>query len=263
MESFKLCGMLLATAIVAGGATAQESTAVKELVPTGKLRVGVVFAPAPSAFFVVKDTSGEPHGVTVDLALELGRKLGVPVEIMLAPNSGLITDATESGAIDVAFMPVDEERKKRVDFGPAYFMIESTYLATGASGIKTVADVDRPNVRVVGIANTTTIRAAARSLKNTTISAAVSVDEAMTLLRAGKADAFALSRDSLPPLVAQLPGSRIVDGGFQQTAIAIAVPKNRPNALAYVTAFLEGAKASGSVRRALDEAGFPNEPVAP
>jgi polar amino acid transport system substrate-binding protein len=123
--------------------------------------------------------------------------------------------------------------------------------------------VDRPDVRVVGIANTTTIRAAARSLKKTTISAVASVEEAMSLLHTDKADAFALSRDSLPPFAAQLPGSRIVDGGFQQTAISIAVPKNRPNALAYVTAFLRQAKASGSVRRALDKAGFPNEPVAP
>jgi polar amino acid transport system substrate-binding protein len=263
MQFLQSCGMLMAAAIAAGGAGAQESAAMKELIPTGKLRVGIVFAPAASAFFVVKDANGAPHGVTVDLAVELAEKLGVPVEFMLAANSGLVTDATESGAIDVGFMPVDEERKKRVDFGPAYFMIESTYLASAGSGIKTVAEVDRPNVRVVGIANTTTIRAAARSLKNTTISAAASVEEAMALLRAGKADAFALSRDSLPPLAAQLPGSRIVDGGFQQTAIAIAVPKNRPNALAYVTAFLQQAKASGSVRRALDKAGFPNEPVAP
>ena len=53
------------------------------------------------------------------------------------------------------------------------------------------------------------------------------------MLTAGKADAFALSRDSLPPFVAKLPGSRIVDGGFQLTGIAIAVPKGRPQALAY------------------------------
>jgi polar amino acid transport system substrate-binding protein len=214
MQFLQSRGMLLAAAIAAGGAGAQESTAAKELIPTGKLRVGIVFAPAASAFFVVKDANGEPRGVTVDLAVELAKKLGVPVEFMLAANSGLVTDATESGAIDVGFMPVDEERKKRVDFGPAYFMIESTYLATAGSGIKTVAEVDRPNVRVVGIANTTTIRAAARSLKNTTISAADSVEEAMALLRAGKVDAFALSRDSLPPLAAQLSGSRIVDGCF-------------------------------------------------
>jgi polar amino acid transport system substrate-binding protein len=262
VKFLSLCGML-AGALVASSAAAQQSMAVKELVPTGKLRVGVVFAPAASPFFVVKEANGEPRGVTVDLARELGRKLDVPVEFMVVPNSGLVTDATESGAIDVAFMPVDEERRKRVDFGPAYFMIESTYLATGASGIKTVAEVDRPNVRVVGIANTTTIRAAGRSLKNTSISAVASVDEAMAMLQSGKADAFALSRDSLPPFVAQLPGSRIVEGGFQQTGIAIAVRKNRPNALAYVTAFMESAKTSGVVRRALDRAGFANDPVAP
>ena len=148
----------------------------------------------------------------------------------------------------------------RVAFGPNYCLIESTYMVTGASGIRTLAEVDRPNV---GIANTTTIRAAGRSLKNTTITAATSVEAAVELLRTGAADAFALSRDSLPPFVAQLPGSRIVDGGFQQTGIAIAVAKGRAGVLAYVRAFLEDAKASGSVRRALDRAGFRDQPVAP
>src|ERR1044072_6422866 len=182
MQFIHSCGMLLVAAIAAAAAGAQEGTAERELIPTGKLRVGVAPAPAASAFFVVKDASGEPHGVTVDLAMELAKELGVPLEFMVAANSGLVTDATESGAIDVGFMPVDEERKKRVDFGPGYFMIESTYLATAPSGIKTVAEGDRPDVRVAGIANTTTIRAAARSLKTTTISAAASVEEAMALL---------------------------------------------------------------------------------
>ena len=60
-----------------------------------------------------------------------------------------------------------------------------------------------------------------------------------------------------------MPGSLIVDGGFQQTGIAVAIPKNRPAALAYVTGFMEEAKASGLVRRALDDAGLKNEKVAP
>jgi polar amino acid transport system substrate-binding protein len=118
-------------------------------------------------------------------------------------------------------------------------------------------------MRIVGVANTTTIRAAARTLKNTTITPMTSVDDAMAALREGKADAFALSRDSLPAFVKQITGSCIVDGGFQQTGIAIAVPPNRPEALAYVSAFMEEAKANGTVRRALDEAGFEGEPVAP
>jgi polar amino acid transport system substrate-binding protein len=236
---------------------------MKELTPTGKLRAGIVYAPALSVFFAVRDADGRPRGVTVDLANELARQLGVAADFMVAPNSGLVTDAVESGAVDVAFMPVDDERKMRVAFGPNYCLIESTYMVTGTSGIKTLAEVDRPNVRVVGIANTTTIRAAGRSLKNTTITAATSVEAAVELLRTCAADAFALSRDSLPPFVAQLPGSRIVDAGFQQTGIAIAVAKGRPGVLGYVSAFLEHAKASGSVRRALDRAGFRDQPVAP
>jgi polar amino acid transport system substrate-binding protein len=230
---------------------------MNELIPTGRLRAGVVFAPAPSPLFVVKDNRGAPRGVTVDLSIELARQLGVEVEFLVA-----LIDALTSGAIDVSFMPIDEERRKRIDFGPTYFLVESTYLATEASGIRSVDDVDRPGVRVVGIANTTTIRAAARTLKHTTISAMQSVGEAVGMLAAGKADAFALSRDSLPPFAKMLPGSRIVTGGFQLTGVAIAVPKGRPEALAYVTKFLEKAKNTGVVRRALDAAGFPDEPVA-
>jgi polar amino acid transport system substrate-binding protein len=263
LKRFGLCGLAMAAALVAGGAMAKDEDAGKELAPTGKLRVAVVFAPSASAFFVVKDAAGMPRGVTADLGEGLAKALGVPVEFVLYPNSGLATDATESGAVDVAFMPIDEERKKRLAVGPNYYIIESTYMATAASGAKNVADIDRPGMRVIGIANTTTIRAAGRTLKHTTILPVTSVDDAVAMLRDNKADAFALSRDSLPPFVKQIPGSRIVDGGFQQTGIAIAVAKGKPAALAYVTAFLEDAKKSGAVRRALDQAGFPDEPVAP
>jgi polar amino acid transport system substrate-binding protein len=236
---------------------------MNDLIPTGKLRAGVAFAPVPGALFVVKDADGRPKGVTVDLANALAQQLGVAAEFMIAPNTGQLTDALEAGTIDVSFMPMDDERRKRVDFGPAYFLVESTYMATAQSGIRTVDQVDRAGVRVVGIANTTTIRAAGRSLRNTTIEAAASIDEAMAMMKSGHADAFALSRDSLPPYVAQLSGSRIVDGGFQRTGIAIAVPKGRPQALAYVTAFMDKAKASGLVRRAFDAAGLKELEVAP
>jgi polar amino acid transport system substrate-binding protein len=85
----------------------------------------------------------------------------------------------------------------------------------------------------------------------------------MAMMRDGRADAFALSHDSLPPLAAGLPGSGILDGGFQRTGIAVAVPKNRPQALAAVTEFMEEAKRSGVVRRALDDAGYKDAAVAP
>ena len=233
------------------------------LTPTGKLRIGVASAPSTSPLFVVGGSDGTPRGVTVDLGNALAEELGVEAEFMVAPNTGELTDALEAGRIDVSFMPVDDERKKRIDFGPVYFEVESTYMVTAASGIKTVDEVDRAGIRVVGIANTSTIRAAARTLKNTTIGAAPSVGDAMAMMLGGQADAFALSRDSLPPFVAQLPGSRMVEGGFQFTGVAIAVAKGRPEALARATAFLKKAKMSGTVRRAFDSAGLSHLDVAP
>jgi polar amino acid transport system substrate-binding protein len=235
---------------------------VMEIAPAGKLRVALVFAPEKSIFFVVRDEDGRPRGVTADIAAALGDRLNIPVEYVLFSNSGLATDAVESGAVDVSFMPVDEERKRRIAFGPNYVLGESTYMVSAALPATTVGEVDRPGVRVIGIANTTTIRAAARALKNTVIAPVASVAEAVALLRDGKVDAFALSRDSLPPYVRQVPGSRITAGAFQKIGIAIAVAKGKPAALAGVTAFMDEAKDNGVVRRALDEAGYPDIAIA-
>jgi polar amino acid transport system substrate-binding protein len=255
--------MLAAAFLTGGAALASDADALKELAPSGTLVVGVVDAPIAGAFFAAKDKAGKLRGVTVDLGAALARKLGVSVEYRVFPNSGECTEATHSGRVAVTFMPVDEERRGRVAFGPAYYMLESTYLVSRSSSITSLAEVDQPRVRVVGIANTTTIRASARTLKHTEPMAARSVDEAVEMIRSDLADALALSRDSLQPFLAELPGSRIVDGGFQQTSISIAVPPNRPAALAYVSVFLEDAKASGLVHEALAAVGTPDDGAAP
>ena len=89
MKFLGLCGVLLAAGLATGGAKAQDA-AVKELIPTGKLRFGVAFAPKMSALFVVKDPGGSPRGVTADLGNELAQRLGVPIEFMVAPNTGVL-----------------------------------------------------------------------------------------------------------------------------------------------------------------------------
>jgi polar amino acid transport system substrate-binding protein len=235
--------------------------AFAELTPTGKLRVGIITAPAPSVLFATREGE-EVKGVTVDFAEALASQLGASLDIVIFMNSGACTEALERGAIDITFMPVDEERRKRVAFGPAYYLLESTYLVTGPSGIRSLAEVDREGVRVVGIANTTTIRAATRSLTKTVPTAQESIAAAVDLLLTGQAEALALSRDAFHTLLPKFPDARVLDGGFQQTGIAIAVGKDKPSALAFVMAFMNEAKASGLVRRALDSAGFAHEPVA-
>jgi len=240
-----------------------DDAALKELAPNGVLRIGIAIAPTPSAFFSIKDPgTGAPRGVAVDLGAALAKALGVKPDYVVFPNSGALTDAAETGAWDVSFMPVDNERRKKVAFGPAYNRFESTYLVRAGSTIQSLAEIDRAGVRVIGVENTTTIRAAQRSLKAATVTAVRTVDEAVALIRSGQADAIAFSRSTLKGLAATLPDARILDGHFHATSTAIAVPKNRPAALAYVSAFIEEAKASGAVRRAFDAVGLTDAVVA-
>src|ERR1700686_4760165 len=101
---------------------------LKQLAPTGKLRGGVVVSPAASAFFAIKDGKGGGHGVTVDLVRAFAETLKLPLALQVYDNSGQVTDAVAKGDCDVAFMPQDAERAKKVDFGPPYYLIASTYL---------------------------------------------------------------------------------------------------------------------------------------
>jgi len=226
-----------------------------ELTRAGSLRVGVVYAPQPSAFFVVRDADQNLNGVTVDLGRELAGALGVPVSILGVAGSGELVDALEAERIDVAFMPVDDVRRQRIDFGPDYYVVDSTCLVRAGCPITTIDGMNEPHVKVAGIAETTTIRAAQRALPVAQFAPVSSVDDALRLLRNETVDAIALSRDVLDKYQPQFPGSRLLDGAFHTVRIAIAVGKSKQDALQFVTYFMEQAKRSGIVQRAFERAG--------
>lgn len=258
-----LIAVVSSLAMAPSESSAQDAAPRAELAPTGTLRIGLVEAPTDGVLFVKRGPDGAAQGVTVDLSNDLAQAIGAPIAITIFPNTGAATEATQAGTIDVTFMPVDAARQQMVAFGPGYYALESTYLVSGASGITDVAEVDRPGLRVIAISNTTTFRASARTLKATQPVAVPSVAEAIERMRAGQADAFALSRDTLRPIQAEVPGSRIVHGAFQQTQVAVAVPKNRPAALSYVATWMKTAKESGLARRIFAAHGLDAEAVAP
>jgi len=249
-------------ALLAAPARADDAAARRELAPHGKLRVAIAVGPAPSALYTIKDGAGY-RGVTIVLGTALAQKLGVPVEWVPYLATGEIQASAASGAWDVSFMPVDDERKKFVDFGNAYHLLQSTYLVAPGSSIKSVAEANASGVRIDGATGTATFRASNKASPQATHLALAGVDAAVEAMRSGQADAIALSRESLTGLAAKIPGARVLDGGFPNSTTAVAVPKGHTEALAYVSAFVEEAKASGTVRRALDDMGLTSSQVAP
>ena len=265
MKSFILRSAVAAIAIAAvyQSSNAAESSAKQELAPTGKLRVGIAVAPAPSAIYVIKSPDGAYHGVSIDLGKMLAAKLKVPVEYVAYNASGEITAAADKNAWDVTFMPVDDERKKIVDFGNAFHILKSTYLVAPGSTIKSIDDANKEGVRIAGIPGTTTYRASVSTATKATHIDVKSVDEAADLMKAGKIDAIGLGRETIGGLAALLPGSKVLDGAFWNSTTAIAVPKGHDAARAYVTTFIEEVKASGAVRKAFDDVGLKSSEVAP
>jgi polar amino acid transport system substrate-binding protein len=239
-----------------------DAAVMQELAPTGKLRVAIAVAPSPSAQFAIKDGDNY-RGVAVILGTALAAKLGVPLELIAHQSSGEIQNSADSGRWDVAFLPVDEERKKLVDFGSAYHLLQSTFLVAPSSAIASVKDANAKGVGIGGVANTATFRAAKRATPKATHIDFAGVDAAAAAMREGRIQAIALSRESLTGLAPKIPGSRILDDTFLNSSTAISIPKGKPAALAYVSEFIEEAKAAGLVRKALDEMGLKASTVAP
>ena len=141
--------------------------------------------------------------------------------------------------------------------------MQSTYLVAPGAKLNAVAEANAAGVRIGGVANTATFRTSKRPRPTPPIVTFKAVDEAMAAMKNGEIDAMAFSREALTGVAPKIPGSRILDGGFLNSTTSVAVPKGKPAALAYVTEFIEEAKASGLVRQAFDEMGLKSSVVAP
>ena len=264
MTSFKKTATATALLLAFAIASAAAEDAVRDVAPTGALRVAIAVGPAASTFWATRDPqSGEPRGVTVELAKAAAQKLHVPLALVAYKNSGEIAAAASKDGWDITFMPADAEREKYVDQGPSYVVYESSYLVRAGSDIKNMADVDRAGIRVGVIDGTATSRTVAKALKSASLTAFPKPEPAAELIAAGKLDALAMGRDALADLAKTLPGSRVLDGAVQSTGVVVAVPKNRPATRDWAAQFVEAAKTDGTVRHAFDSAGFATTDVAP
>ena len=255
--------IVLLGALLGGPALAADPALVKEMAPTGKLRAGIAVAPAPNAVFAIKEANGDYRGPTITLSRAMAKSLGVEVEFAPRPNTGELTEAIGAGTMDVGYMPVDDARRKVLDFSPPYSFASSCYFVRTGSGLKTMADVDKAGVKVIAISGTTTLRAVEHNLKTNKVVAVRAVADAIAMLKSGEAQAFALGRDSLKDLQKEVPDLIALDGAIHRADISVAVPKNHPASLAFVKAFIEDGKKSCLIRRAFDDAGLKDLEVAP
>jgi polar amino acid transport system substrate-binding protein len=260
-----LLAFLALTATV-GSASAQQPSLDKrvgDIVQAGKIRVGLHLPQ-----FVKDPASGEIHGhgtgkVIVTIAQALGTQLGVKLELVGHPSPPKLIECLQAQACDAGFLGFVPGRTGDVGFTPPYIMVPFTLMVPASSSVRSMADVDKPGVRIAAVRNHASTLALRRVVKQAEIVDVEIPDEAFELLRSGRADAWASPRPPLLEYAPKLAGARVLDGRYGENLQSMAVPKDRAERLAYVSEFLDAAKASGLVQKAIERAGEHGMEVAP
>jgi polar amino acid transport system substrate-binding protein len=239
----------------------QEQEARAELAPTGVLRAGINMG----NFLLVSGTSpaGDPQGVAPDMAGEIAARLGVPVAYVTYPRPGELADAVDSNVWDICLIGAEPARAEKIAFTAAYCEIAATYLVPAGSGLKTVAEVDRPGVRIVAPARSAYELWLSRNIKHAELVRAASTDEALQRFAAEKLDALAGLKPGLLKTVETLPGARILEGQFTAVQQAVGTPAKNEAGAAFLKRFVEEAKASGLVARLIERHHVRGLSVAP
>lgn len=217
---------------------------MKELTPTGKLRVGVNLA---NFLLVQRNPDGTIRGIVPDLAAELARRLGVQAELHKYEKVGDVADGAKKGEWDVAFIGAEPQRAAEIDFTAPYVEIEATYLVPAGSPISSIAEVDRKGARIA-VANRSAYHLwLERNIKDAELVPCDGIDASLRRFLDDKLEVLAGLKPRLLEDREKLPGSRILEGRFTAVQQAIGTPKGRPAGAEYLRQFAEDVKASGLV----------------
>ena len=227
--------------------------AVGELTPTGVLRAAINVG---NPVLAKAGLPGEdPSGVSVDLARELGRRLGRSVTLIPFITAAHVFEALEQDAWDVAFLANEPERAGKIAFTDPYVTIEGTHLVPASSRFKSVLDVDRPGVRVASFLNAAYDLFLQRNLKQAERVLSTTPAASMDQFLNERLDAVAGVRQALVVFAASHPGFRVLPDRFMSIGQAVATPQKRPAAAEYLRNFIADAARTGFLRAAFDRHG--------
>jgi polar amino acid transport system substrate-binding protein len=236
---------------------------VADLLQSGTLRAALFagqFIKDPKTKKMRGDTDGI---VSIALARALAKHLGIEFELHTYPSPLAVLRCLKANECDMAFLGFNPARAAELGLSPPYLATDFTVLVQKGSMIHSVADIDRAGVRIAVVHGHQSTLALERRVKNAELVAAETPDGAFDLLSTGRADGFASVRPALIGYSDRLEGSQVLDDRYGVNLLSMALAKERTGDLAYVTEFVENAKASGFVKQIVSRAGLRGMTVAP
>lgn len=239
-----------------------NSSVTQHFAPTGRLRAAINLG---NPILANRDAAtGEPFGVSIDLARELARRLGLELDLVVFDTAGKSVDAVTAEQADFGFFAVDPLRGQGITFTAPYVLIEGSYLVRADSPLQDNAEVDRAGTRVVVGQGSAYDLYLTRELKQASIERAPTSPAVVEVFVQTQADVAAGVRQQLEADLPRFPGHRLLPGRFMVIQQAMGCPKGRSaEVVAYLQAFVEEMKASGFVAQALARHSIQGASVAP
>jgi polar amino acid transport system substrate-binding protein len=240
------------TAVTPAGMLAQDAR--DALAPMGRLRVGVY--PGSPTSMVQQSSTGEIHGLSLDLGKELAKRLGVSFEQVNYQRIADVLDGMKAGEIDFTVSNATPLRALDVAFSQTLLSLELGYLVPAVSPIATASDVDKPGLRIGVTQGSTSERTLPKLLANATVVPAQNVKYAIQMLERRELDAYATNKPTLFEMSDQMPGARVLDGRWGEEHLAAAIPKGRESGMDYLRRFVAEAQSNGLLAKAVEQAGL-------
>jgi polar amino acid transport system substrate-binding protein len=232
------------------------SAITEDLAPTGTLRASINLGNPVLA----QGTPTAPTGVTVDMARELGARLGMPVELVCFDAARKSFEAMTTGQADICFLAVEPARAAEIAFTAPYVVIEGVFVVPQDSPITKTAEVDRAGVRIGVNSGSAYDLFLSRTLQHATV---VRGDDGVDLFRSEGLEVAAGIRQPMTEFVNTHQGVRLIEGPFMEIQQAMGTTRTRrPDTVKFLRAFVEELKASGFVADALRRANRADATVA-
>ena len=230
--------------------------------PTGLLRAAINLG-NPILANRHPDT-GLPFGVSVDLAHELARRLGVGLELVVFDGAAKSVEAITQQQADLGFFAVDPLRAAGIYFTAPYVLIEGSYLVRKSSALQSNAEVDVPGNKVAVGKGSAYDLFLTRTLKAASIVREEGAEAALAAFRQQQLNVLAGIRQMLQAEAAKDSELRLLPGNFMLIQQAMGCPKSFPaQAAAYLSQFVADMISSGFVGDALARHQIQGASVAP
>lgn len=232
----------------------------RQIAPGGTLRAAINTG---NTVLAQQAADGSLSGVTVALAGEIARRLSLPLQLVPYDGAGKVVDAAGADVWDIAFLAVDPKRADVIDFSAPYVLIEGAFVVRAAAPFARSADVDAASVRIAVGKGAAYDLYLSRTFQKAEFIRYPTSAAALEGFLAEGLDAGAGIRQPIAAFAGRNAGLRVLPDAFMQIRQAMALPRGRAAAAAYVEALLKDLKASGFIAEALTRSGQGEATVAP